>query len=122
MLDAALILLLIAVLFGSWLAMLHFAGRPAERAPWPLALMHAGLACAGFVLLAATLRGPARGADQGVAGFGIAATALFAGAIALGLGIFIRFRLRKKRANALVGIHAALAVSGIAILAAYVLS
>jgi hypothetical protein len=122
MLDAALILLLIAVLFGSWLAVLHFAGRPAERAPWPLALMHAVLALIGFALLALTLRGPAHGADQGVAGFGIAATALLACAIAVGLGILVRFRLRKKGATTLVGIHAALAVSGVVILAAYVLA
>jgi hypothetical protein len=122
MLNAALIVLLVAVLFGSWLAVLHFAGRPAERAPWPLALMHAGLALTGFALLAVTLRGPARGAEQGVAGFGITATALLAGAIAVGLGVFVRFRLRKKGANALVGLHAALAVSGIVILIAYVMS
>ena len=122
MLDAALILLLIAVLFGSWLAVLHFAGRTAERAPWPLALMHAGLALIGLVLLAVTLRGPARGVDQGMAGFGITAAGLLAVAAIVGAQIFVRFRLRRKSAGALVGIHAALAVSGIVILAAYVLS
>lgn len=122
MLTAALVVLLIAVLFGSWLAVLHFDGRPPERAPWPLALMHAGLALGGFALLALALRGPARGADQGTAAFGLTAAALFAAAIAVGLGIFVRFRLKKKGANALVGIHAALAVSAIVILAAYVFS
>ena len=122
MLSAALIVLLIAVLFGSWLAVLHFDGRPPERTPWPLALMHAGLALGGFALLAVALRGPARGVDQGMAAFGPTAAGLLAGAIALGLGIFIRFRLRKKGANALVGIHAALAVSAMVILTAYVVS
>ena len=122
MLTAALVVLLIAVLFGSWLAVLHFDGRPPERAPWPLALMHAGLALGGFALLALALRGPARGADQGTAAFGLTAAGLFAAAIAVGLGIFVRFRLKKKGANALVGIHAALAVSAIVILAAYVFS
>ena len=96
MLHAALIALLIAVLFGAWLAVLHFDGRPPERAPWPLALMHAGLALTGFALLAV--------------------------AALLGGQIFVRFRLRRKSAGALVGIHAALAVSGVVILAAYVLS
>jgi len=47
---------------------------------------------------------------------------LFALAIAIGLAIFLRFRVAKKGANALVGIHATLAVSAIVILAAYVLS
>jgi hypothetical protein len=47
---------------------------------------------------------------------------LLACAVAVGLGIFIRFRLRKKGSNTLVGIHAALAVSGVVILAAYALS
>jgi len=122
MLNAALIVLLVAVLFGSWLAMLHFAGRSAERAPWPLALMHAGLALTGFALLAVTLRGPPRGADQGVAYFGIAAAGLLAVAAIVGAQIFVRFRLRKMSAGALVGVHAALAVSGVVILAAYVLS
>lgn len=122
MLNAALIALLVAVLFGSWLAVLHFDGRPPERAPWPLALTHAGLALGGFALLAVALRGPPRGAEQGTAAFGLTAAALLAGAIALGLGIFVRFRLRRKGANALVGLHAALAVSGIVILAAYALS
>jgi len=122
MLNAALIALVIAVLFGSWLAVLHFDGRPPERAPWPLALLHAGLALGGFALLAVALQGPPRGADQGTAAFGITAAALLAGAIALGLGIFVRFRLRRKGAGALVGLHAALAVGGIVILAAYVLA
>jgi hypothetical protein len=122
MLDAALILLLIAVLFGSWLAVLHSAGRPAERTPWPLALMHAGLALGGLALLTMTLRGPVRGADQGMAGFGITAAGLLAVAAIVGAQIFVRFRLRKKSAGALIGVHAALAVSGVVILAAYALS
>jgi len=122
MLDAAFIALLVAVLFGSWLAILHFDGRPPERAPWPLALTHAALALGGFALLAVALQGPPRGAAQGTAAFGLTAAALLAVAIAAGLGIFVRFRLRRKGANALVGVHAALAVGGIVILAAYVLA
>ncbi|HWE79158.1 MAG TPA: hypothetical protein VG270_11630 [Pseudolabrys sp.] len=120
--DAALILLLIAVLFGSWLAVLHFAGRSSERTPWPLAMMHAVLALTGLVLLAVTLRGPARGADQGMAAFGFIAVGLLVVAAIVGAQIFVRFRLRRKGASTLVGIHAALAVSGLVILAAYVLS
>ncbi|HXD46408.1 MAG TPA: hypothetical protein VN655_14875 [Pseudolabrys sp.] len=122
MLTASFVILLIAVLFGSLLAVLHFDGRPPPRVPWPLALLHALLALGGFALLAAALEGPPRGAAQGTASFGFAAAVLFAGAIAAGLGILVRFRLRRRSANALVGVHATLAVSAIVILAAYVLS
>ena len=122
MLTAALIALTIAVLFGSWLAVMHFDGRPPERVPWAIALVHATLALGGFALLAVALNGPARGADQGTAEFGSAAAVLSARAIAIGRGIFPRFRVGKKGANALVGVHATLAVTAIVILAAYVLS
>jgi len=122
MLGAALITLLIAVLFGSWLAVLHFDGRTPERVPWVLALVHAALALGGFALLALPLKGPPRGADQGTAGFGLAAAVLLALAIAAGLAILLRFRVAKKKASALVGLHAMIAVSAIVILAAYVLS
>jgi hypothetical protein len=122
MLTAALIALTIAVLFGSWLAVLHFDGREPARVPWGIALVHAAIALGGFALLAVALRGPARGADQGTGGFGIAAAVLFALAIVVGLAIFLRFRVARKSASALVGVHATLAVSAIVILAAYVLS
>ena len=46
-----------------------------------------------------------RGAEQGTAAFGLTAAALLAAAIAAGLGIFLRFRVAKKGANALVDIH-----------------
>jgi len=122
MLTAALIALTIVVLIGSWLAVLHFDGRPPQRVPWAGALVHAAVALGGFALLAAALQAPPRGADQGTAGFGIAAAVLFALAIVVGLAIFLRFRIAKKGATALVGVHATFAVSAIVILAAYVLS
>jgi len=122
MMTAALILLLIAVLFGCWLAFLHFDGRPPEAVPWALALMHAGLALVGFLLLVVTFREPAPHAvSGGMAVFGRTAITLLTGAIAVGLGLLARFRLRKKGAEALVGIHATLAISGIVVLAVYVL-
>lgn len=53
--------------------------------------------------------------------FGTTAITLLTGAVAVGLGLLVRFRLRKKGAEALVGIHATLAISGIVILTVYVL-
>ena len=122
MLGAALIVLLAAVLIGSWLAVLHFDGRTPARVPWWLALGHAATALVGFALLIAALQGPPRGADQGTGSFGLAAAVLFALAAVFGLGIFLRFRVARKGAGALVGIHATLAVCAVVILAAYVLS
>ena len=121
-LGAALTVLVIAVLLGSWLAVLHFDGRMPDRVPWVLALTHAAVALGGFALLALALQGPTRGADQGTGRFGLAAAVLFALAIAVGLAILLRFRVGRKKAAGLVGLHAMLAVIAIVILAAYVLS
>ena len=122
MITAALILLLIAALFGCWLAFLHLDGRLPEAIPGGLALTHVALALIGFLLLVMTLRESMSPAGRGeMAVFGTIAVALLTGAIAAGLGLFVRFRLRKKGAEALVGIHATLAVSGIVFLAVYVL-
>jgi hypothetical protein len=122
MLTGALILLLLAALAGSWLAILHFAGRTPERTPWPVAALHAVLALGGFALLLIALIGPPRPAGGGTQGFGAAAALLFGLAALFGGGIFLRFRYRRTSAAGLVGVHATLAVFGIAILAAYVLA
>src|SRR6185503_16947495 len=50
-------------------------------------------------------------------GSGLAAAVLLALAIAAGLAILLRFRVAKKKASALVGLHAMIAVSAIVILA-----
>ena len=111
MITAALFLLLIAALFGCWLAFLHLDGRLPEAIPGGLALTHVALALIGFLLLVMSHRNRAENSHF----------TLLAGAIAAGLGLFVRFRLRKKGAEAFVGIHATLAVSGIVFLAVYVL-
>ena len=122
MVTVALILLLIAVLFGCWLAFLHFDGRPPAGVPGVLALMHAGPAVVGFLLFAVSFRGhPSSAVSEGTAVFGTTALGLLAAAAAIGVALLVRFRIRKKGAEALVGIHATLAVSGIVILAVYVL-
>ena len=122
MVTVALILLLIAVLFGCWLAVLHFDGRPPAAIPGVLVLMHAVPALVGFLLFVISFRGhPSSAGSDGRAVFSTTAMALLAGAVAVGFGLLVRFRIRKKGVEALVGIHATLAVSGIVILAVYVL-
>jgi hypothetical protein len=121
MLTAAFIVLAVAVLLGSGLALVHLRSEAAARVPWWLAALHALLGLGGFCLLALALRGPPRGLDQGTGSFGMFSAALIAFAALAGGGVFWR-RLKQRRAGALLGIHATLAVSGFVVLMAYVFS
>ena len=88
---------------------------------WP-GVVHGTLGVAGFVLLVAGLRGPARGVAEGAGSFGIVAAALVGSAVLLGLGVLIA-RLRHRAPSMLVvGVHATLAVGGLVMLAAYIAS
>jgi len=136
MLIVAFIILGCAVALGSALAVLHLrtptdatslpASRPVARplawpVPWPLGALHGLLGIGGLICLLLALRGPARGLAQGTASFGAIAATLFALAALAGGGILVRHLRRKRRAGALIGIHATLAVGGFVILAAYLL-
>jgi cytochrome c oxidase assembly factor CtaG len=118
MLTAAFILLLLAVLLGSLLAVLDMRSGAATPL-WPLAALHGIAALAGFVCLALALRGPVRGLDQGTASFGMISAWLLAAAALLGLSL-LTARLRRRRlSGTLIGVHATLAVSGFVVLTAY---
>ena len=117
MLIAAFIVLGSATLLGSMLAVLHL--RSASPA-WPLGGLHGLLGLAGLGCLAAALGGPPRGLATGTAAFGVIAAALLAVAALVG-GAMLLQRLRKRRlSGVLIGIHATIAVSGFAVLAAYI--
>lgn len=122
MLIAALISLVLAGLVGSWLAVLHFDRRGPRDTPWPIAALHAVLALGGFAALLLTLGRGTPAAHGGTGGFAEASAALFGLAALAGATIFVRFRLKRRPATGLVGVHASLAVFGIVIFAAYVLS
>ena len=118
MLNAAFVVLAIAVLLGSALAVLHLREHAAAP-PWPLGALHGAIALGGLGCLALALRGPVRGLDQGTASFGTMAAALLALAALVGLAA----RLRGRRLSGmLIGIHATFAVGGFIILLAYVLA
>lgn len=120
MLIAALIILAAAVVLGTALAVMRLWTQGAATPPWPLADLHGLLAVGGLCCLALALRGPPRGLDQGTASFGIIAFTMMMLAALLGAGL-LAARIRKRRiAGIMIGIHATLAVSGLAILAAYV--
>jgi hypothetical protein len=122
MLIAAYVILGIAVLLGTWLAVLHLRSDGATAPPWMLAALHGFVAVAGLGCLLLALQGPPRGLDQGTAAFGTIAAALVATAALLGAG-FLAARLRGRTPSGLLIIgHATLAVSGLVILTAHVLA
>jgi hypothetical protein len=125
-LIAAFIILGFAVLLGGTLAVLHLRAQGGAAVswpvPWPVAVLHGLLGIGGLVCLVLALRGPPRGLDQGTASFGMIAATLFALAALAGGGILAMHLRKRRRAGTLIGLHAALAVSGFVILAAYLMA
>ena len=119
MLTTAFVILGIAVLLGSLLAVLYLRTEGAA-APWPLAALHGLVAVGGLFCLALALHGPLRGLEQGTASFGIIAVTLIGSAALIGVGSLVTHLLKRRLPGILIGIHATLAVGGFAILAAYV--
>jgi hypothetical protein len=120
MLNAAFIVLFVAVVFGSILAIPYL--RESAAAPWPVGALHGLIGIGSLVVLALALRGPPRGVDQGVGAFGLIAAALLALAALAGLVQFV-LRLRERRLpSPLVGLHAMLAIGGFVVLLVYVLA
>jgi hypothetical protein len=120
MLVSAFIILGIAVLIGSLLAILHLRTDEGATPPWWLAALHGLLAIFGLCCLALTLRGPMRGVDRGTASFGIIATALLALAALVGIRLLLARFFGKRITGVMIGIHATLAVSGFVILLTYI--
>jgi hypothetical protein len=122
MLSAAFISLAAAVALGTALAMILSRGRGAPATPWPLRTLHGILGIGGLSCLMLALRGPPRGEDLGVASFGAISAGLIALAALAGIGILFMHVAKKRRAGALIGLHATLAVTGFVMLAAYLLA
>jgi hypothetical protein len=127
MLIAAFMILGFAVLLGSALAVVHLRAQTGTAAfwpvvPWPVAALHGLLGVGGLVCLVLALRGPPRGLAQGTASFGAVAATIFALAALAGGAILATHLRKKRRAGALIGLHAALAVTGFVVLAAYLLA
>ena len=124
MLIGAFMIVGSAVLLGSALAILHLRAQPGAVSwpvAWPLGALHGLLGIGGLLCLVLALRGPPRGIAQGTASFGAIAATLFALAALAGGAILATHLRRRRRAGALIGVHAAFAVSGFVILAAYLL-
>jgi hypothetical protein len=120
MLIAAFIILGIAVLIGSGLAIQYLHTEGMKPPPWPLALLHVLFGIGGLGCLLLALRGPPRGLENGTGSFGIFAATLIVMTALVG-GLMLAARIRKKRpAGILIGVHAMLAVGGFVILVVYV--
>ncbi|MDA8049651.1 MAG: hypothetical protein M0002_06545 [Rhodospirillales bacterium] len=120
MLDGAFAILFVAVALGTVLALLHL--RPGRRPPpWQLGALHGLIAAAGLAALFLSLGGPPRGLTNGTAPFGEFAATLLVLALLAGLGI-LAMLYTARRPGLLIAVHAALAVTGFVILAAYVLA
>lgn len=119
MLTTAFLLLGFALLLGSVLAVLYLR---AGTAPVALAAVHGLIGVGGFFWLLLALRGPPRGLETGTSAFGAIAAALIAFAALAGGGILAAHRFKPRLAGTLIGLHATLAVSGVVILAAYLLA
>jgi hypothetical protein len=122
MLLAAFIVLALAVLLGSVLALLYLRDETGAALPWPVGALHGLLGTGGLVCLLLALGGPARGVEQGAASFGAAAAGLIGLAALAGGGIVAMRLVKRPGAGTLIGIHAALAVGGFVLLAAYLMA
>jgi hypothetical protein len=122
MLVSAFIVLGIAGLIDSLLAILHLRTDEGATPPWWLSVLHGLLAIFGLCCLALALRGPTRGLDHGTASFGMVATVLIVLAALAGVGLFVARAFKKRITGVMIGVHATLAVSGFVVLLAYILA
>jgi hypothetical protein len=114
--------LVLTALLGGVLAALHLQVAAAHSQPsWPLRALHGLLGASGLVTLLVVLRGPPRGEAMGIGSFGLVAAALLALALLTGLAMQVARLFHWRTPHLAIGIHATIAVSGVVILAAYVL-
>jgi hypothetical protein len=117
----SLIVLTAAAVGGLSLFALYEWVKPRGSVWWPGAA-HGALGLLGFALLLAALRGPPRGVSMGADQFGLIAAVLVGLGLLLGAVVFIGRLRRRPPVSLVIGIHAAFAVGGIVMLAAYAAS
>jgi hypothetical protein len=123
MIDVAFAVLAAAALFGVGLAILYARGASAKPLHYAVPAAHGIIGAGGLGLLIGALRHGGIGAAaarMGEAGFGATAAGLIGLALMFGLGIAVVSWRGKRPGGALIGIHASLAIAGIALLLAVV--
>jgi hypothetical protein len=115
-------LCLAAALGGSLLAVLQLRSGGPPPIPWPAGAVHGLVGAGGVSLLALALLTPGPPAPPGTGGFRLAAMVVLGLAVLAGL-VILAVRLRRGRFGmGLVGVHATLAITGLAVLAARLLA
>ena len=117
MLGLSTLLLALAVLLGGWMAIQ--AMRRAAPPTLAVASLHGLLALAGTALLLWALAGPERGRAAGAGSFGLIAAITLGVAAVPGLLLLAQHLRRRRLAGGLIGLHAALAITGFVILLTY---
>lgn len=118
--TASFWILATAVLIGSALAVIDLSPGAAKLRSALPGIAHGTIALAGLAVLGFALGVPAPGSHAGDASFGLVALILVALAALVGAAIFtLRLRGKTYQRNALIGVHATLAISGFVILSAY---
>ncbi len=122
MLRTAFAGLSLAVGLGCWLAILHL--RPDARRPgWAARAAHGAAGAGGLALLAAALLAAGGSVPAGPnSGFGRAGLILIAAALASGLGFWLGWRRLGRMRNAVLILHACLAITGFVLLSGWYLN
>ena len=111
-----------AAFAGAVLAVLQLRAGGRPPVPWPAGAAHGLLGAAGVALLVVALQRPGPPAPPGIGGFRLAAAVVLGLALLAGLTI-LGVRLRRGQfGTGVVGVHATLAITGLAILAARLLA
>ncbi len=114
---AAVILLTLAVAFGTGLGLWHLrATDTVPRPPGWAGIVHGLVGIVGLAILLLALRGPERGVAQGAGSFGKMAAGFFAVALLAAIAFLIR---RRQGSAVLLAIHAGLAITGYVMLLAW---
>jgi hypothetical protein len=117
LLSLAIILLTIAVVLGTGLALWHLrATDQASRPPVTVGVVHGGFGVSGFAVLLLVLQGPPRGVSAGAGSFGPTAAVLFATALLFGVVIWLR---RRNTPVVLIAIHSGIAITAYVLLVAW---
>jgi hypothetical protein len=116
LLSTAVWLLTLAVAAGSALAIWHLRANEGSgrRPPFAAGIAHGIIATIGLGALLLALQGPPRGVANGAGSFGTIAAFLFAGALVSGIALLLL-----RRQPLVMAIHAAIAITGYAILLAW---
>jgi hypothetical protein len=114
--SAAVWILTLAVAAGSALAIWHLRVNESggRRPPVGVGIAHAVVATIGLGALLLALRGPPRGVANGAGSFGTIAAFLFAAALITGIALLLL-----RRQPLVMAIHAAIAITGYAIVLAW---